>query len=45
MQGGPNMHDCPMYDEAEAELDRIERIVLGEVDDDDWHDVDAAADA
>ncbi len=33
------------YDEIEAELDRIERIVLGELpDDNDWHDVDLEAD-
>lgn len=33
------------YDEIEAEADRLERIVLGEVLDDDWHDIDTAADA
>lgn len=37
--------DHPLYDPVEAELDRLERTVLGELPDDDWHDVDALADA
>lgn len=35
----------PMWDPVEAEADRIERAVLGDLGDDDWHDIDAAADA
>lgn len=36
----------PLYDPVEAELDHLERVVLGELpEDDDWHDVDALADA
>jgi hypothetical protein len=40
------MTDDTLYDEIGAEADRLERIVLGELpDDDDWHDVDLEADA
>ena len=35
----------PLWDPIEAEADHLERVILGEVADDDWHDVDAAADA
>ncbi|BDA85500.1 hypothetical protein Sa4125_30420 [Aureimonas sp. SA4125] len=38
------MHDNTLYDEIEAELDRLERIVLGELPDDDWRDTDLEAD-
>lgn len=33
------------WDPIEAELDHLERVALGELPDDDWHDIDAAADA
>ena len=44
------MTDDTLYDDLEAELDRLERLVLGELPDednwheDDWHDVDFEAD-
>lgn len=38
------MTDNTLYDEIEAEQDRLERLVLGELPDDDWRDVDLEAD-